>query len=88
VDDGDHDLGPRGASGYTRKGNLTAAADANCCQSAARPPRRPARDCYDVGMRSTQHDCEDFAKSRRLPRRRLLPHVRIRRLRSYGADLD
>jgi hypothetical protein len=39
-------------------------------------------------MRSTQHDCEDFAKSRRLPRRRLLPHVRIRRLRSYGADLD
>jgi len=28
VDDGDHDLGPRGASGYTRKGNLTAAADA------------------------------------------------------------
>ena len=27
-DDGDHDLGPRGASGFTRKGNLTAAADA------------------------------------------------------------
>ncbi len=26
--DGDHDLGPRGASGYTRKGNLKAAADA------------------------------------------------------------
>jgi len=26
--DGDHDLGPRGASGFTRKGNLTAAADA------------------------------------------------------------
>lgn len=26
--DGDHDLGPRGASGHTRKGNLTAAADA------------------------------------------------------------
>jgi uncharacterized protein len=26
--DGDHDLGPRGGSGYTRKGNLTAAADA------------------------------------------------------------
>lgn len=26
--DGDHDLGPRGASGYTRKGNLDAAADA------------------------------------------------------------
>ncbi|MEZ5898030.1 MAG: alpha/beta family hydrolase [Hyphomicrobiaceae bacterium] len=25
--DGDHDLGPRGASGFTRKGNLTAAAD-------------------------------------------------------------
>jgi predicted alpha/beta-hydrolase family hydrolase len=26
--DGDHDLGPRGNSGYTRKGNLAAAADA------------------------------------------------------------
>lgn len=26
--DGDHDLGPRGASGHTRKGNLTLAADA------------------------------------------------------------
>jgi predicted alpha/beta-hydrolase family hydrolase len=28
ADDGDHDLGPRGASGFTRKGNLAAAADA------------------------------------------------------------
>ncbi len=28
ADDGDHDLGPRGASGFTRKGNLSAAADA------------------------------------------------------------
>jgi len=28
VPDGDHDLGPRGASGYTRKGNLELAADA------------------------------------------------------------
>ena len=26
--DGDHDFGPRGASGFTRKGNLIAAADA------------------------------------------------------------
>lgn len=26
-DDGDHDFGPRGASGFTRKGNLIAAAD-------------------------------------------------------------
>ncbi len=26
--DGDHDFGPRGGSGFTRKGNLTAAADA------------------------------------------------------------
>jgi predicted alpha/beta-hydrolase family hydrolase len=26
--DGDHDFGPRGASGFTRKGNLTTAADA------------------------------------------------------------
>jgi predicted alpha/beta-hydrolase family hydrolase len=28
IGDGDHDLGPRGGSGYTRKGNLAAAADA------------------------------------------------------------
>jgi uncharacterized protein len=28
ADDGDHDLGPRGASGFTRKGNLAAAAKA------------------------------------------------------------
>jgi len=28
VGDGDHDLGPRGSSGFTRKGNLAAAADA------------------------------------------------------------
>lgn len=28
MDDGDHDFGPRGASGFTRKGNLAAAADA------------------------------------------------------------
>jgi predicted alpha/beta-hydrolase family hydrolase len=28
IGDGDHDLGPRGGSGFTRKGNLQAAADA------------------------------------------------------------
>jgi hypothetical protein len=28
IGDGDHDFGPRGASGFTRKGNLAAAADA------------------------------------------------------------
>ena len=28
ADDGDHDLGPRGGSGFTRKGNLASAADA------------------------------------------------------------
>jgi uncharacterized protein len=28
MSDGDHDFGPRGASGFTRKGNLAAAADA------------------------------------------------------------
>jgi hypothetical protein len=39
-------------------------------------------------MGTTPHDCEDFAKSRRLPRRRLLPQVRIRQLRRYGADRD
>jgi predicted alpha/beta-hydrolase family hydrolase len=27
IDDGDHDFGPRGGSGFTRKGNLVAAAD-------------------------------------------------------------
>ena len=33
--DGDHDLGPRGGSGFTRKGNLAAAADAvaDWCQT-------------------------------------------------------
>jgi len=28
IGDGDHDLGPRGGSGFTRKGNLADAADA------------------------------------------------------------
>jgi predicted alpha/beta-hydrolase family hydrolase len=28
MSDGDHDFGPRGRSGFTRKGNLAAAADA------------------------------------------------------------
>ena len=28
ISDGDHDLGPRGGSGFTRPGNLAAAADA------------------------------------------------------------
>lgn len=28
INDGDHDLGPRGSSGFTRKGNLATAADA------------------------------------------------------------
>jgi uncharacterized protein len=37
--DGDHDLGPRGASGFTRTGNLTAAADA-IAQFAATLPGR------------------------------------------------
>lgn len=36
--DGDHDLGPRGASGLTRKGNLAAAADAIAAFVAALPP--------------------------------------------------
>jgi hypothetical protein len=42
--------------------------------------------CYDVVVGSTPHNCEDIAKSRWLPRRRLMLHVRIRRLRRYGAD--
>ena len=34
--DGDHDLGPRGGSGFTRKGNLAAAADAIAAFAFAR----------------------------------------------------
>ncbi|HRD75472.1 MAG TPA: alpha/beta fold hydrolase [Hyphomicrobiaceae bacterium] len=34
--DGDHDLGPRGGSGFTRKGNLAAAADAITAFALAR----------------------------------------------------
>lgn len=37
--DGDHDLGPRGASGFTRKGNLAAAADAVAAFLARLPPK-------------------------------------------------
>lgn len=36
VGDGDHDLGPRGGSGFTRKGNLAGAADAIVEFAAAR----------------------------------------------------
>ena len=36
--DGDHDLGPRGASGFTRRGNLTAAADAIAAFAASVGP--------------------------------------------------
>jgi uncharacterized protein len=38
ADDGDHDLGPRGASGFTRKGNLTAAAMAVAAFMARNEP--------------------------------------------------
>jgi uncharacterized protein len=38
VADGDHDFGPRGASGFTRKGNLTAAAAAVARFMAAQAP--------------------------------------------------
>lgn len=42
IGDGDHDLGPRGGSGFTRKGNLAAAADAIAAFAAelAQPGRR------------------------------------------------
>jgi len=36
--DGDHDLGPRGGSGFTRAGNLAAAADATQAFAAQLPP--------------------------------------------------
>ena len=35
--DGDHDLGPRGGSGFTRAGNLAAAADAIAAFATALP---------------------------------------------------
>jgi uncharacterized protein len=37
--DGDHDLGPRGASGHTRRGNLAAAADAIAAFASGIGPR-------------------------------------------------
>lgn len=40
--DGDHDLGPRGGSGFTRKGNLAAAADA-IAAFLLRPWQQPVR---------------------------------------------
>jgi len=39
--DGDHDLGPRGSSGFTRKGNLAAAADAIAQFAHAAAAARP-----------------------------------------------
>jgi uncharacterized protein len=38
ADDGDHDLGPRGASGFTRKGNLAAATAAIVAFMSAQAP--------------------------------------------------
>jgi uncharacterized protein len=38
--DGDHDLGPRGGSGFTRAGNLAAAADAVCAFARELPAKR------------------------------------------------
>jgi uncharacterized protein len=40
MSDGDHDFGPRGNSGFTRKGNLAAAADAVAAFIAARSAAR------------------------------------------------
>lgn len=40
IDDGDHDFGPRGRSGFTRKGNLTAAAEAVAAFVASLPEPR------------------------------------------------
>ncbi len=38
--DGDHDLGPRGASGFTRAGNLAATADAICAFASKLAPAK------------------------------------------------
>lgn len=43
ADDGDHDLGPRGNSGFTRKGNLAAAADAIATFAASLSGRARAK---------------------------------------------
>jgi predicted alpha/beta-hydrolase family hydrolase len=40
IGDGDHDFGPRGRSGFTRKGNLTVAADAVATFAARLLPAR------------------------------------------------
>ena len=40
IGDGDHDFGPRGASGFTRKGNLVVAADAVAAFALDLNPRR------------------------------------------------
>jgi hypothetical protein len=40
IDDGDHDFGPRGRSGFTRKGNLATAADAVAAFIAGLPQPR------------------------------------------------
>ncbi len=42
IGDGDHDFGPRGASGFTRKGNMIAAADAIAVFLAAHPEPQSA----------------------------------------------
>ena len=65
--DGDHDLGPRGASGFTRKGNLAAAADAMAefAQGARVRPSaddlRPRRHGLRLrqALRQHQHGAED-----------------------------
>jgi hypothetical protein len=43
IGDGDHDLGPRGGSGFTRKGNLAAAADAIAAFAGRLAVRGPVR---------------------------------------------
>jgi len=40
IGDGDHDFGPRGRSGFTRKGNLAVAADAVAAFAARLAPAR------------------------------------------------
>jgi hypothetical protein len=48
IGDGDHDFGPRGSSGFTRKGNLAAAADA---AAAFMKARIAAFDAADAAQR-------------------------------------
>ena len=61
MSDGDHDFGPRGNSGFTRKGNLATAADAVAAFSRSIRPRVDAdlRDTYGARLRRKASLCNN-----------------------------